>query len=86
MQTLTKADAVTLQGLGKTFSAGGTRVEAVRDLDLVIPTGQIVALLGPNGAGKTTTVDMILGLTPPTSGTARVLGLDPHRAVKSGRV
>ncbi|MEU3330609.1 ABC transporter ATP-binding protein [Glutamicibacter creatinolyticus] len=86
MQTLTKADAVTLQGLGKTFSAGGTRVEAVRDLDLVIPTGQIVALLGPNGAGKTTTVDMILGLTPPTSGSARVLGLDPHRAVKSGRV
>ena len=52
MQTLTKADAVTLQGLGKTFSAGGTRVEAVRDLDLVIPTGQIVALLAPTARAR----------------------------------
>ena len=36
-------------------------------------------LLGPNGAGKTTTILMLLGLTEPTSGTARVDGLDPRR-------
>ena len=36
-------------------------------------------LLGPNGAGKTTTILMLLGLTEPTAGTARVVGLDPAR-------
>lgn len=86
METLTKAEAISLSGLSKTFTTGGSRVEAVRGIDLAIPGGQIVALLGPNGAGKTTTVDMILGLTTPTSGSARVLGLEPREAVKSGRV
>src|SRR5690606_18526646 len=42
--------------------------------------GEIYGLLGPNGAGKTTTIMMLLGLTEPTSGSARVLGLDPARA------
>lgn len=86
METLTKAEAISLSGLSKTFTTGGSRVEAVRGIDLAIPGGQIVALLGPNGAGKTTTVDMVLGLTSPTSGSARVLGLEPREAVKSGRV
>ena len=41
--------------------------------------GEIFGFLGPNGAGKTTTLLMLLGLTEPTSGTARVLGVDPAR-------
>ncbi|MGP9490213.1 ABC transporter ATP-binding protein [Glutamicibacter sp. AOP5-A2-7] len=86
MKTLNRTDAVTLTGLHKTFTTPRTKVEAVKGIDLTIHTGQIVALLGPNGAGKTTTVDMILGLTTPTAGTAQVLGLDPHKAVSSGRV
>lgn len=45
-----------------------------------------MAFLGPNGAGKTTTIDMILGLTKPTAGAAKILGLDPPQAVSSGRV
>ncbi len=52
----------------------------VDHLDLDIEEGTIFGLLGPNGAGKTTTILMILGLSEPTSGTARVLGLDPVRA------
>ena len=43
------------------------------------PSGEIFGLLGPNGAGKTTTILMLLGLTEPTSGDARVDGLDPRR-------
>src|SRR6185503_10556618 len=39
----------------------------------------IYGLLGPNGAGKTTTILMLLGLSEPTAGTARVVGLDPAR-------
>jgi ABC-2 type transport system ATP-binding protein len=48
--------------------------------------GEVVAFLGPNGAGKTTTLDMVLGLTTPDSGTVRVLGQPPRRAVDSGSV
>ena len=52
---------------------------AVDHLDLDIRPGEVFGLLGPNGAGKTTTVLMFLGLSEPTSGTARVVGLDPAR-------
>ena len=52
---------------------------AVRSLDLTIRAGEVFGLLGPNGAGKTTTVLMLLGLTEPTRGVVRVVGLDPTR-------
>jgi ABC-2 type transport system ATP-binding protein len=52
---------------------------AVSNLDLTIRAGEVFGLLGPNGAGKTTTVLMLLGLTEPTRGVVRVLGLDPTR-------
>jgi ABC-2 type transport system ATP-binding protein len=52
---------------------------AVDSLDLSIRRGEVFGLLGPNGAGKTTTILMLLGLTEPTSGSARVDGLIPTR-------
>ena len=52
---------------------------AVDSLDLTIQHGEVFGLLGPNGAGKTTTILMLLGLSEPTSGTARVLDFDPAR-------
>src|SRR5512143_1573273 len=52
---------------------------AVDNLNLSIRAGEVFGLLGPNGAGKTTTILMLLGLTEPTSGKVRVLGLDPAR-------
>jgi ABC-2 type transport system ATP-binding protein len=52
---------------------------AVESLDLTVRRGEVFGLLGPNGAGKTTTVLMLLGLTEPTKGLVRVLGLDPTR-------
>ena len=52
---------------------------AVDSLDLTIRAGEVFGLLGPNGAGKTTTVLMLLGLTEPTRGIVRVIGLDPTR-------
>ncbi len=54
-------------------------VVAVDGLTLEVRRGEIYGLLGPNGAGKTTTILMLLGLAEPTSGEARVLGLDPAR-------
>ncbi|HEX2922796.1 MAG TPA: ABC transporter ATP-binding protein [Chloroflexota bacterium] len=52
---------------------------AVNKLNLSISEGEIFGLLGPNGAGKTTTILMLLGLTEPTSGKARVCGHDSTR-------
>jgi ABC-2 type transport system ATP-binding protein len=53
------------------------RQTAVDALSLEISEGEIFGFLGPNGAGKTTTILMLLGLTEPTAGHARVLGFDP---------
>jgi ABC-2 type transport system ATP-binding protein len=50
---------------------------AVDNLNLTIRKGEIFGLLGPNGAGKSTTILMMLGLTEPTSGSAKVCGIDP---------
>jgi ABC-2 type transport system ATP-binding protein len=61
--------------------AGG--VEAVRGLDLHVPVGSICGFLGRNGAGKTTTIKMLLGMTRPTAGTGRVLGLAIDDAASS---
>lgn len=52
---------------------------AVDRLNLRIQEGEIFGLLGPNGAGKTTTILMLLGLTEPTGGKARVYGHDSTR-------
>jgi ABC-2 type transport system ATP-binding protein len=52
---------------------------AVSNLDLTIRAGEVFGLLGPNGAGKTTTVLMLLGLTEPSRGVVRVVGMDPTR-------
>jgi ABC-2 type transport system ATP-binding protein len=56
----------------------GERI-AVDTLDLEVRAGEIFGLLGQNGAGKTTTILMLLGLTEPSGGSARVVGLDPTR-------
>ena len=74
--------AVRLEGVTKDFG----NVKAVRGIDLELAQGEIVAFLGPNGAGKTTTIDMILGLSNPTSGDVSVLGLTPRTAIARGLV
>ena len=52
-------------------------VEAVKGVNLTIQQGELVAMLGPNGAGKTTSINLMLGLRKPTSGRARLFGLNP---------
>ncbi|MBK5256528.1 MAG: ABC transporter ATP-binding protein [Vicinamibacteria bacterium] len=54
-------------------------VQALRGISIDIARGGIVGLLGPNGAGKTTFVEILEGLRPGTSGSVRVLGLDPDK-------
>ncbi len=81
------AAVLELKDLAKTFRApGGQDVRAVDGVTLNVQPGEVVALLGPNGAGKTTTLDMVLGLTSPTSGSISVLGQSPRKAVTAGRI
>jgi len=78
--------ALSLRGLRKEFPSPAGPVRAVDGIDLEIAPGEVVAFLGPNGAGKTSTIDMVLGLSAPTSGAVQVFGAEPADAIAAGRV
>jgi ABC-2 type transport system ATP-binding protein len=63
--------AIETVGLTKRFG----QITAVDSIDLALPAGRIYGLLGPNGSGKTTLIRLLSGLARPTSGIARVLGV-----------
>jgi len=71
------APAIEVRGLRKVYRTSVTRgrITALDGIDLHVNPGELFGLLGPNGAGKTTTVKIVLGLTQPTDGTARISGL-----------
>ena len=64
---------VSIKDLSKTYNSG---FEALKNINLDIKKGEILALLGPNGAGKTTLISTICGIVSPTSGTITVDGND----------
>ena len=68
-------------GLTKRFGA----VTALEGLDWTLESGSIAGVLGPNGAGKTTLAKLLLGITRPTAGSAKVLGLDVAAAAEAVR-
>lgn len=61
---------IELRGVTKRYGAR----TVLRDLDLVVPTGQRVALIGPSGSGKSTVLRLAIGLLTPDAGTVRMLG------------
>ena len=64
--------AIEAVGLSKLYG----RFAAIRDVSFAVPTGQVAAFLGPNGAGKSTTMKILTGYLTPSSGQARIGGLD----------
>ena len=76
------APVIEVHELTRTYRSGGLfsrsrkEVHAVRGISFEVGRGELFGLLGPNGAGKTTTIKMLMTLLFPTSGSARVLGLD----------
>ena len=74
---------ISVATLGKIYESGFV---ALKDVDLEIRRGEILALLGPNGAGKTTLISIICGIVNPTSGVVRVDGhevVSEYRAARS---
>lgn len=65
--------AIETQGLSKVY---GNR-PVVSDLSFRVNLGEVYALVGPNGAGKTTVIRLVTGLAFPSSGSVRMLGVDP---------
>src|ERR1700739_2112552 len=73
--------AIEILGLEKTYMVGFWRKRpkrALRPLHLAVEEGEIFGFLGPNGAGKTTTLKLLMGVVFPTSGSARILGMDAN--------
>jgi ABC-2 type transport system ATP-binding protein len=64
---------VSAEKLSKTFGSH----RGVEGLEFTVAEGEIFGFLGPNGSGKSTTIRLLTGLSHPTSGTAKVFGLDP---------
>ena len=72
MGLMSRPVAIDVSHLGKTYD----KVRAVEDLSFQVYTGEIFGLLGPNGAGKSTTLRILITLLNPTSGSAKIFGLD----------
>jgi ABC-type multidrug transport system ATPase subunit len=66
-------DALSASGLSKRYRS----TWALRECDLALPAGRVIALVGPNGAGKTTFLRIAVGLLAPTSGSIEVFGSSP---------
>src|SRR5580692_6907558 len=79
--------ALRCAGLGHRYGRG---IWGLRDCNLDVPAGSVVALVGPNGSGKTTLMSMAAGLLPASTGTIETAGgpgaaAGPHRIRRTGR-
>lgn len=68
-----------LRGVSRSFGEGSQRVDAVKDVSLVIEAGEMISLVGPSGSGKSTLLAMVGGLLTPSAGSILVDGEDIAR-------
>jgi ABC-2 type transport system ATP-binding protein len=74
--------AISIANLSKTYATG---FQALKNVSLEIPHGEIFALLGPNGAGKTTLIGIVCGIVNPSEGKVLVNGHDIVRDYRASR-
>lgn len=89
IKNLSKTFKVKIKGKGfkesikSIFKPKYKEVKAVKNLNLSVEKGEIIAFIGPNGAGKSTTIKMLTGILCPSKGTVEVLEKDPFKDRKS---
>jgi NitT/TauT family transport system ATP-binding protein len=76
-------DLIRLDGVGMTYPTASGPVEALRDIDLAVGRGDLVAIVGPSGCGKSTLLRIIAGLRPPSRGRVEVDGRPVVRPLAS---
>ena len=74
-----------IRNLCKIYQSGKVSVEALRGVNLEVPTGEFLPIIGPSGSGKSTLFHIVGGLTPPTSGEVIVAGQDLSKVGDAGR-
>ena len=74
--------AIRIEGLSKVYAGGK---QALSEVSLDVPRGQIFGLLGPNGAGKSTLINILAGLVNKTAGTAEIWGFDIDRNPRNAK-
>ena len=71
-----KTPLLELQGVSRTYEAGGRTFAAIRNVDVTIQAGEWVAIMGPSGSGKSTLMNILGCLDRPTAGSYRMAGRD----------
>ena len=66
---------VEAQSVHKIYELNGIKVHALRNINLIIEKGDMVAIMGPSGCGKTTLLNCLSGLDDPTSGVVKIEGI-----------
>jgi NitT/TauT family transport system ATP-binding protein len=70
----TKADAIRIRDLSKTYAGRGEGVVALEKVSFAVPEGDFIAVVGPSGCGKSTLLKILAGLLPPSTGDALLRG------------
>ncbi len=78
-----RAPKILVERLSKSFQARGGQIEALHEVDLVIPDGQFCCIVGPSGCGKTTLLRILAGLEQHTDGRLEMTHADPSRPFSS---
>ena len=73
--THTQPELIRISGLGRSYSMGSSRIDALRGIDLRVLPNEYLAIMGPSGSGKTTLMNMIGCLDSPTSGSYELNGV-----------
>ena len=76
---------IRVRGLQKTYQTGDVPVQALRGVDLEVPSGEFLAVIGPSGSGKSTLFHILGGLAPPTDGDVWIGGHNLRQMSESER-